>query len=89
MSVVIASQQRLCELQIPVACDAPHELVGGARGLVELVRLDRSLDLADRTLRLTGDPAIERVLDRLRIEDLVAVEAGKPPRSSASIRAAA
>ena len=63
-----ALQYRLCQLEVPVAEDVPHEAIGRSRRLVEPVGLDRLGDLACGLLGLVRDPAVERLLHRLRVE---------------------
>ena len=48
-------EERLRQLQVPVAVNAPDELVGGAGCLVELVRFYGALDLADSTPAETAE----------------------------------
>ena len=46
VGAVRALQQRLGELQIPVAEDVPDEAIGGGRRVVEAIGVDRRADLA-------------------------------------------
>ena len=68
--LVAAGEDRLDQLEIPVAEDVPDELVDGAGRLVEAVGLERLGDGGERALALAGDPAVERHLRRRRIEVL-------------------
>ena len=61
-------QQRLRQLDVPVAIDVPDEAVGSGGGLVESVSLDRLRDLGGRLRRFVRDPAVERFLGGFRIE---------------------
>ena len=61
-------QQRLRQLQIPVAIDVPDEAIGRGRRIVEAIGFDRLGDLGGGLRGLVRDPAVERFLRRLRIE---------------------
>ena len=66
-SLVRAVEDRLDELEIPVAEHVPHELVEGARRLVELVFTERLANLRLGAGRLPRDPAVHRHARRQRI----------------------
>ncbi len=57
--LVLAHEDRLDELQIPVAVDVPDEVIDGAGGLVEAEGLERLGDGGGRALGLAGDPAVD------------------------------
>ncbi len=57
---VRALQQRLGELEIPVAENVPDEAIGGIGRIVEAIGFDRRRHLGDRLGRLANDPLVER-----------------------------
>ncbi len=66
--LVVAGEDRLDQLEIPVAEDAPDELVDGGGRLVELVGFDAGGHGAGGALGLPSDPAVQRVAHALGIE---------------------
>ena len=68
--LVGAVQDRLGELQIPVAECVPDEMIGRVRRIVEAVLLDGFGDGGGRALRFAGDPAVDGLLRAGRVEIL-------------------
>ena len=65
---VLANQNGLCELQIPIAVDVPDETVDFAGGVIETIGFDGRGDLARSARGLVNDPSVERFLRGGRIE---------------------
>src|SRR3954454_1036843 len=63
-----AGQQRLRQLDVPVAERIPQEMVEAHGGVVEPVGFQRPGDRRRRLLRLADDPAVERMHAAARIE---------------------
>src|SRR5262252_11041996 len=59
---------RLDQLEIPIAVNVPDKVIDRASGLVETEGLNGFGDRARRALGLAGDPAVERDLGASRIE---------------------
>src|SRR6185437_16861687 len=66
--LVIAGQHGLRKLDIPVTENTPDEVVSGVGRLVELVVEDGLRHRSNGPRRRAGDPAVELVLHRFRIE---------------------
>ena len=67
-SAIRPGEQRLRELQIPVAINVPDEAIGRVRRIVEAIGFDRFGNLGGGPRCFVRDPAIERFLRRLWID---------------------
>ena len=65
---VRALQERLGQLQIPVAENVPDEAIGGIRRVVKAIGFDRRRHFGNCFRRLADDPLVERDFYAARVE---------------------